>query len=99
METGTYGEVSISVDVRNTGDRKGSEVVQLYVRDLIASVTVPVKELKGFRKIMLEPGEQKTVDFKLNHDDLSLYNKSMELVVEPGDFCCYGRQFIGRYPA
>jgi beta-glucosidase len=86
VKTGTYGEVTISVDVRNTGDRKGSEVVQLYIRDLIASVTVPVKELKGFSKIMLEPGEQKTVGFKLNHDDLSFYNKSMELVVEPGKF-------------
>jgi beta-glucosidase len=85
-ETGEYGEVSISVDVRNTGDRKGKEVVQLYIRDLIASVTVPVKELKGFKKIMLEPGEQATVEFKLNHDDLSFYNKSMELVVEPGKF-------------
>jgi beta-glucosidase len=85
-ETGAYGEVRISVDVRNTGERKGSEVVQLYVRDLIASVTVPVKELKGFKKVMLEPGEQKRVEFILNHDDLSFYNKSMDLVVEPGTF-------------
>jgi beta-glucosidase len=85
-ETGAYGEVRISVDVRNTGGRKGSEVVQLYVRDLIASVTVPVKELKGFKKVMLEPGEQKRVEFILNHDDLSFYNKSMDLVVEPGTF-------------
>ena len=60
--------------------------MQLYIRDLIASVTVPVKELKGFEKIMLEPGEQKTVEFRLNHDDLAFYNKSMELVVEPGTF-------------
>jgi len=86
IETGAYGEVSISVAVKNTGDKKGSEVVQLYIRDLIASVAVPVKELKGFKKIMLEPGEQKTVEFRLNHDDLSFYNKSMELVVEPGTF-------------
>jgi beta-glucosidase len=85
-ETGDYGEVSISVDIKNTGARSGKEVVQLYIRDLIASVTVPVKELKGFRKILLEPGEQKTVEFKLNHDDLSLYNKYMERVVEPGTF-------------
>jgi beta-glucosidase len=85
-ETGTYGEVSISVDVKNSGDRKGSEVVQLYIRDLIASVTVPVKELKGFKKIMLEPGEQKTLDFKLQHDDLAFYNKSMDRVVDPGTF-------------
>jgi len=85
-EIGTYGEVRISVDVKNSGGRKGNEVVQLYIRDLIASVTVPVKELKGFKKIMLEPGEKKTVEFRLNHDDLTLYNKSMELVVEPGTF-------------
>jgi beta-glucosidase len=83
---GTYGEVMISVDVKNTGDRKGNEVVQLYLRDLIASVATPVKELKGFKKIMLEPGEQKTVEFKLNHDDLSFYNNFMSLVVEPGAF-------------
>ena len=84
--TGDYGEVTVKATVRNAGDRKGSEVVQLYIRDLIASVTVPVKELKGFEKIMLEPGEQKTVEFRLNHDDLAFYNKSMELVVEPGTF-------------
>ena len=84
--TGTYGEIMISVDIKNTGGRKGNEIVQLYIRDLIASVMVPVKELKGFDKVMLEPGEQKTVRFKLNHDDLSLYNKAMELVVEPGVF-------------
>ena len=84
--TGDYGEVSVKATVRNTGDRKGSEVVQLYIRDLIASVTVPVKELKGFEKIMLEPGEQKIVEFRLNHDDLAFYNKSMDLVVEPGTF-------------
>ena len=83
---GTYGEVTLIVDVKNTGDRQGNEVVQLYIRDLIASVTVPVKELKGFQKIMLDPGEMKTVEFKLNHDDLAFYNKSMELVVEPGTF-------------
>ena len=85
-EINNYGEISISVDVENTGKRKGNEVVQLYIRDLIASVTVPVKELKGFKKLELEPGEKKTVQFKLNHNDLSLYNRSMELVVEPGTF-------------
>jgi beta-glucosidase len=86
METGDYGEVSVNVDIKNTGARSGKEIVQLYIRDLIASVTVPVKELKGFRKIMLKPGEQQTVEFKIKHDDLSLYNKSMERVVEPGAF-------------
>ncbi len=85
-EINNYGEISISVDVENSGKRKGNEVVQLYIRDLIASVTVPVKELKGFKKLELAPGEKKTVQFKLNHNDLSLYNRSMELVVEPGTF-------------
>ena len=84
--TGDYGAITIKATIRNTGDRKGSEVVQLYIRDLIASVTVPVKELKGFEKIMLEPGEQKTVEFRLNHDDLAFYNRTMDLVVEPGAF-------------
>ena len=83
---GSYGEVEISVDVKNTGEREGAEVVQLYTRDLIASVTVPVKELKGFEKIWLEPGEEKTVRFRLNHENLSFYDKHMELLVEPGAF-------------
>jgi beta-glucosidase len=86
LKTGTYGEVTISVDVKNTGDRSGKEVVQLYIRDQIASVSVPIKELKGFKKIMLEPGEQKRVEFKLNHDDLAFYDRLMDLVVEPGTF-------------
>jgi len=85
-EIGTHGEVTISADVVNTGRRKGSEVVQLYVRDLLATVTSPIKELKGFEKITLEPGEMKTVEFVLNHESLALYNRVMELVVEPGAF-------------
>lgn len=85
-EIGDFGEVTISADVKNVGDRRGSEVVQLYVRDLIASVTVPVKELKGFEKITLGPGERNTVAFRLTHDDLALYNKSMEWIVERGAF-------------
>ncbi|MBI5010360.1 MAG: glycoside hydrolase family 3 C-terminal domain-containing protein, partial [Bacteroidia bacterium] len=84
--TGPYGEINISVDVKNTGSRDGKEVVQLYIRDLVASVTVPVKELKGFSKITLKAGEQKSVSFKIKHDDLALYNKHMEKVVEPGSF-------------
>ncbi|MBK9391400.1 MAG: glycoside hydrolase family 3 C-terminal domain-containing protein [Bacteroidetes bacterium] len=86
LSTGAYGEINISVDVKNTGSKDGKEVVQLYIRDLIATVTVPVKELKGFSKISLKAGEKKTVSFKLKHDDLALYNKNMEKVVEPGAF-------------
>lgn len=85
-ETGTHGEINVSIDIRNSGSREGKEVAQLYIRDLIASVTTPVKELMGFSKVLLKPGEQKTVDFRLTHDDLSLYNKYMDRVVEPGTF-------------
>ena len=78
------GRVRISVDVRNVGDRTGDEVVQLYVRDLHARVTRPVKELKGFKRITLEPGEKKTVMFTLFVNQLGFYNERMEFVVEPG---------------
>ncbi len=78
--------LSIEVDVSNSGSRAGEEVVQLYVRDEVASVTRPVQELKGFRKIHLEPGEQRTVRFTLTTDDLRFYNRDMEYVVESGYF-------------
>ncbi len=84
--TGTHGDVHVSLDIRNTGSREGKEIVQLYIRDLIASVTVPVKELKGFDKVTLKPGEMRTVEFKLDHNDLALYNNYMDRVVEPGTF-------------
>ncbi|MFH0756855.1 MAG: glycoside hydrolase family 3 C-terminal domain-containing protein [Bacteroidota bacterium] len=86
QETGPFGEVKVYVDVINVGEKRGSEVVQLYVRDLMATVTSPIKELKGFSKIMLEPGEMKTVEFVLDHESLALYNRIMEFVVEPGIF-------------
>ena len=85
-ETGPYGAIKVSVDVQNTGDRKGDEVVQLYISDLKATISVPVKELQGFKKVSLEPGEKKTVNFSLNHENLALYNRFMEFVVEPGMF-------------
>ncbi|HUX96393.1 MAG TPA: glycoside hydrolase family 3 C-terminal domain-containing protein [Bacteroidales bacterium] len=84
--TGSYGDISVNIDIKNTGSREGKEVVQLYIRDLYASVTVPVKELKGFSKIALKPGEKKTVIFKLTHDDLALYDRNMNKVVEAGTF-------------
>ena len=83
---GPGGRVSIAVAVRNAGERAGEEVVQLYVRDVVASVARPVKELKGFRKIALGPGEEKTVTFELSADQLAFYDCSMRLVVEPGQF-------------
>ncbi len=86
------GEVLIKVDVRNTGTRAGEEVVQLYINDVVASITRPVKELKGFKRVALRPGETKTVEFQLPAHMLGFYNKDMELIVEPGVF----KVMIGR---
>lgn len=77
---------NVSVNVKNTGKYKGEEVVQLYVRDEVASVTRPIKELKGFEKISLEPGESKTVTFDITDEQLGFYNNNMDYVVEKGDF-------------
>lgn len=78
--------VTVSVDVTNTGELQGEEVVQLYIQDEFASVTRPVKELKGFQKIYLEPGEIKTVKFRITSDMLSFLNKDLKPVIEPGKF-------------
>ena len=78
--------VQLSATVQNVGDRAAEEVVQLYVRDLVGTVTRPVKELKGFQRIRLEPGESKRVHFELHTDELAFYNQKMELVTEPGQF-------------
>ncbi len=82
----TNGTVIVSVDVKNTGSRKGAEVVQMYIRDEYSSVPRPVKELKGFKKIWLEPGQSQTVSFTINPESLSFYDKDMKWVIEPGDF-------------
>lgn len=82
----TDGAARVAVDVKNTGVRAGVEVVQLYVRDLVSSVTRPVKELKGFRKVRLEPGETTTVAFEITPELLSFYDVEMNYRVEPGDF-------------
>ena len=81
--------ITVSVDVENTGKRKGDEVVQLYLRDNVGSVTRPVKELKRFQKIALNAGEKKSVEFTLTPDDLSCYNLAMKKVVEPGIFSIF----------
>ncbi|CAM1342313.1 glycoside hydrolase family 3 N-terminal domain-containing protein [Tenacibaculum amylolyticum] len=78
--------LKISVDIKNTGNRKGNEIVQLYVQDVVGSITRPVKELKKFKKISLEAGEQQTVTFELEVNDLKYYNNKMEYGVEQGDF-------------
>ena len=80
------GNVQVSVDVKNVGNRKGDAVVELYVRDVEASVPVPVKQLKRFDRVALEPGESKTVEFVLKPDDISLLDENLEYVVEPGTF-------------
>jgi beta-glucosidase len=83
---GPVGTVQVIVDVRNIGERTGDEVVQIYVRDRVASVTRPVKELKGFERVTLAPGERRTLRFELGPDAFSLWNDAMEEVVEPGTF-------------
>jgi beta-glucosidase len=81
----------VTVDVTNTGDRVGDEVVQLYIRDEVGSLTRPVKELRGFRRITLRPGETQSVSFTLGAPDLAFHDSALDLVVEPGFF----RVFVG----
>jgi beta-glucosidase len=76
----------VFADVTNTGSRLGTEVVQMYIRDLVSSVTRPIRELKGFQKISLEPGETRTVEFEITADSLAFFDVNMKYVVEPGDF-------------
>ena len=83
---GTQGATTVSVDIKNTSHVRGDEVVQLYVRDEVSSVTRPVKELRGFQRVTLDPGETKTVDFELGFGGLSFLNRDMHRVVEPGNF-------------
>jgi beta-glucosidase len=82
----TDGSTTVSVDVTNTGKRAGTETVQMYIRDQVSSVTRPVKELKGFAKVHLEPGETQTVTFAIPADLLKFWDVKMKYVVEPGDF-------------
>jgi beta-glucosidase len=85
-EIGIGGEIDVSVNIKNTGSRRGDEVVQLYLNDILSSVTTPVKELKGFSRVTLEPGEMKPVKFRLLPEDLALLDAGMNYVVEPGVF-------------
>jgi beta-glucosidase len=80
------GATRVSVDVTNTGKREGHEVVQMYIRDLVSSVTRPVKELKGFHKLLLQPGETRTVTLEITPELLAFYDVDMKCVVEPGEF-------------
>jgi beta-glucosidase len=85
------GKITVSVNVKNTGDVTGSEVVQLYIRDMVASVTRPVRELKGFEKIKLEPGQMENVTFTITPKQLKFYTRNMDFKTESGDF----RVFVG----
>jgi beta-glucosidase len=87
----TDGTVRVTVNVTNSGNRDGEEVVQMYIRDVAGSVTRPVKELRGFKKIALKAGETKRVEFTLEPNDLAMYNREMKWVVEPGSF----KVFVG----
>ena len=82
-------EVNVSVTLRNTGKFTGKEVVQLYLKDHYASVTRPVRELKGFELVSLEPNEHKKISFKLTEKELGFYNNAGDFVLEPGDFSIF----------
>jgi beta-glucosidase len=87
----TENDITVSVDVKNSGNRDGKEVVQLYIRDVVGSVTRPVKELKGFELVDIKSGDTKTITFTLNKTTLGFYNNQGEYIVEPGDF----KVFVG----
>ncbi|NJD04325.1 MAG: beta-glucosidase [Ruminiclostridium sp.] len=81
-----YDKTTVSVNVKNVGNREGREVIQLYINDEVSSVTTPVKTLRGFKKVNLKPGEKQRISFTLTPDDLSLLDEYMRTVVEPGVF-------------
>lgn len=86
-DTLTFNDtLQVSIDVTNTGNYAGKEVVQLYIRDLVGTITRPVKELKGFQKVLLEKGETKKVTFNISAEDLKFYNNDLKFVAEPGYF-------------
>ena len=83
---GFQDKINVSVTLKNTGNKDGEEVAQLYVRDVVGSITRPLKELKGFQKIRLKAGESKVVTFTLTNDDLAFYHPNLEKKAEAGDF-------------
>jgi beta-glucosidase len=85
------GKLTVSVELTNSGNYDGAEVVQLYLRDMVGTVTRPVKELKGFQKVFLKKGETRTIEFTLTEKDLRFYNSELKFVSEPGDF----KVFVG----
>ncbi len=91
----TSETIEVSVEVKNSGAKAGEEVVQLYIRDMVGSIVRPVKELKGFKKIMLKAGEIKTVTFSITEETLKFYNADLKHIAEPGDF----KVFVGNSSA
>ena len=79
-------QIELSVEVKNNGQLSGTEIVQFYIRDVVGSTTRPIKELRGFHRVALEPGESKRISITLNAEHLSCYNQAMEWVLEPGEF-------------
>jgi beta-glucosidase len=86
VPAGSAAAITVTLEVTNSGARAGDEVVQLYTRQLVTSVTTYEKNLRGFERIHLQPGEKKTVSFNLTRDDLALWDRHMHFVVEPGKF-------------
>ena len=82
----TDKSITVHVEVKNTGNLAGDEVVQLYVTDVESSVPTPIRSLKGFQRVHLKPGEQKTLTFQLTPAGLSFYDEEMGWIVEPGEF-------------
>src|SRR5476651_1606257 len=78
--------LSVSLMLQNTGKYAGEEVVQLYLRDMVSQPVRPIKELKGFQKVMLQPGETKTITFTIDKEKLAFYNEALERITQPGEF-------------
>jgi beta-glucosidase len=83
------GRVTATVDVTNTGSRKGDDVVQLYIHDPVASISQPVRRLRGFQRVTLDPGQKQTVSFTLDKSDFGFYDNRGAFVVEPGEIDVY----------
>jgi beta-glucosidase len=88
-EISSADDLTVNMTVTNSGDVSGEETVQLYIQDLFGSVTRPVKELKSYQKVVLQPGESKSLSFKITNNDLKFYDKDMKWTSEPGDFKVY----------
>ena len=78
--------ITVSFDLQNTGKYAGEEVAQLYLRDLVSQPVRPIKELKDFKKLMLQPGETKNISFKIDKEKLAFYNDKLERITQPGEF-------------